>query len=76
MALSPEQLSKLKAIAAKIENEYDRDKFSILLTELMAEFEEADRLKHEVAQDVAEKRPASPGGIKRRARSGLWGSAD
>jgi hypothetical protein len=49
MALSPEQLSKLQAINSKIQNEYDREKFAVLVAEIMALFEEADRLKHKAA---------------------------
>jgi hypothetical protein len=49
MALSPEQLSKLQTINFKIQNEDDREKFSVLVAEIMALFEEADRLKHEAA---------------------------
>jgi hypothetical protein len=53
MALSPEQLLKLQEIAARVANEHDRDNFNVLCMELITLYEEADRLKHEVAQDVA-----------------------
>jgi hypothetical protein len=45
MRLSPEKLIKLQEIAAKIQDEYDRDKFTVLVAELMAVFEETERQK-------------------------------
>jgi hypothetical protein len=43
MTLSPEQLTKLREITTKIENEHEREKFNVLCAQLIAVFEETDR---------------------------------
>lgn len=43
MTLSPEKLAKLRAICERVQDEYDREKFTHNITELIAFFEEEDR---------------------------------
>lgn len=43
MPVSPEILEKLRSISARVELEQDRDKFNLLVMELMAVLDEMDR---------------------------------
>jgi hypothetical protein len=43
LPITPEQYKRIQEIAEKASNEYDREKFNVLIAELLAQLEETDR---------------------------------